>query len=121
MYVVQFVMFPLHSFRPMVQDGQWDAGMRGGTVWPLYSMVHWDAGTRGGTVWPLYSMVHWDGMGSGMQARGMVQFGHSIPWYIGMGWTGLGVVQFGMFPLCPFLPMAGWTVRCRHECMWYSL
>ena len=90
MYVVQFVMFPLHSFRPMVRDGQWDAG------------------TRGGTVWPLYSMVHWDGMGSGMQARGVVQFGPSIPWYIGMGWTGLGVVQFGMFPLCPFLPMAHW-------------
>ena len=53
MYVVQFVMFPLHSFLPMVRDGQWDAGTRGGTVWPLYSMVHWNGMYRhgGGTVW----------------------------------------------------------------------
>ena len=74
--MVQFGMFPLHPFLPMVHwDGMdsRDAGIRGGTH-PFLPMVHWDgmdirdADMRGGTVWdvptpslPSHGTLGWDG------------------------------------------------------------
>ena len=56
-------------------------------------------------------------MGSSIYNLGCSHSVSSFPQYIGTRWTvgipAWGVVQFGMFPLCPFLSLVvgtGWTV-----------
>ena len=61
-------------------DGQWDAGMGGGTVWDVLTLSLYSHGTLG-----------WDGVDSGIQACGVVKFGmfplcpflHMVHWEMG--------------------------------------
>ena len=87
----------------------------------------WAVGCRHEGWYSLAPLFHgtleWDVQAWGWYSLGCSHSVPSFPWYIGMGWTvgcrhdsiqcTLGwqawrVVQFGMFPLCPFLPMVHW-------------
>ena len=132
--VVQVGMFPLRPFLPMVHwDGMdsGDTGMGGGTGWdvptsslPSHGTLGWDGqwGYRHGgwnvptSSLPSYGTLGWDGQWGyrhgGWYRLGCSHFVPSFQWYIGMGWTvgiqAWRVVQVGMFPLRPFLPMVHW-------------
>ena len=131
-----YSLYSVPSFPWYIGMG-WREGIQAwGVVWfgmflhcPFCPMVHWDgmdsrnSAMGRGMVWdvPTLSLLsqgtlgwdgHWEFRHGEWYGLGCFYSVPSFPWYIGMGWTeeiqAWGVVRFGIFLLCLFLPMVHW-------------